>query len=227
MTAVSVPRFLITTGPTRAYIDPVRFITNASSGRMGFALASAAQAKGCPVTLIAGPTAITPPEGIAVRRVMTTEEMCEAVCATFSSVDIVIMAAAPCDFTPTTPLFSKMKKQGCTATTLALTATPDILATLAARKAGQILIGFAAETNDMEAYALDKLRRKKCDMILANDVGAPDAGFEADALVATLYYADGRTHVYGRCAKAEIAKDIIARACALFTGDILDVNQVI
>lgn len=165
-------RFLITAGGTREYIDPVRFISNASSGKMGYALARAALKAGHEVTLITAPTALKPPTGAEVVRVETTAEMFVAVKEHFARCDCLIMAAAVADYTPAHPSKTKLKKQ-TSKLTLELKPTPDILKWAGRqKKPGQTLVGFALEDRDLRANAERKLREKHLDMIVANAPGA-------------------------------------------------------
>ncbi len=176
---------VVTAGPTAEPIDPVRFITNRSSGRMGYALAEAARARGANVTLISGPTALKLPAGVDVVRISTTRELRDAVLA-HSDADVVIQAAAPADFRVRTYSDTKIKRTGDTLT-LELEPNPDIAAELGRLKhPGQTLVGFAAETNDVTANARDKLRRKALDLIVANDVTRAGAGFDVDTNIVTL-----------------------------------------
>jgi phosphopantothenoylcysteine decarboxylase/phosphopantothenate--cysteine ligase len=199
--------FLVTAGPTREMIDPVRFISNRSSGKMGYALAAAARDAGGSVTLVSGPTALQAPSGVEVVSVVSAQEMADAVLARFEAADVVIMAAAVCDFRPKTMATDKIKK-GSFRGVLELEPTVDILAELGRRKTRQVLVGFAVETNDMEAYAADKLARKNLDLIVANGAAA----FDADTNTVTLLYRDGRREEPGSLAKQEVASRIVARA---------------
>ncbi len=184
-------RVLVTAGPTREPIDPVRYISNRSSGKMGYAIAMAARDRGAQVTLVTGPTALEAPGGMEVVRVTTTQEMYDAVTSRFPGMDVAIKAAAPADFT-LDPAENKIKKtEEGGAPVLALRRTPDILAALGRQKGGRFLCGFAAETQDVESYALGKLERKNLDMIAANDVTKPGAGFDGDTNIVTLYARDG------------------------------------
>lgn len=205
-------RFLITAGPTREFLDPVRFLSNRSSGRMGYALAEAARAASSHVVLVSGPTALTPPKGIEFVPVTTAQEMADAVLARFEKSDVVIMAAAVCDFRPRKVAAQKIKKTKLEdGLRLELESTTDILAELGRRKQSQTLIGFAAETENVEANALGKLRRKHLDLIVANDASA----FESDTTRVTLIAATGKTERLSVKPKAEVAARIIERALAL------------
>lgn len=177
---------LVTAGPTIERIDPVRYITNRSTGKMGYAIAEAAQARGAAVTLISGPTSLEAPRGVELRRIESSAELCEAVLGCAEAADVVIQAAAPADFRPKHVAEQKIKKTGENMT-LELEATTDIAAELGRRKrAGQVLVAFAAETNDVLENARRKLERKNADLIVANDVSRSDAGFGVDTNVITL-----------------------------------------
>ncbi len=171
---------LVTAGPTREPIDPVRFISNRSTGRMGYAIARAARCRGHSVTLISGPVALTPPADCEVVTVTTADEMCAAVLRALPGCDALIMAAAVADWRPREAAARKLKKQTM-ASSLELVRTPDILlAVRVARRPDQIIVGFAAETGDPTSEARRKLVDKGLDMIVANDVSEIGAGFEVD-----------------------------------------------
>jgi phosphopantothenoylcysteine decarboxylase/phosphopantothenate--cysteine ligase len=172
-------RLLVTAGPTHEPIDAVRYLGNRSSGRMGFAVASEAARRGADVTLVAGPVALSDPPGVSVVRVETAEQMREAVAGRFDAVDAVVMAAAVADFRPSAPSDRKLKKGGGPPA-LDLEPTEDILAGLGKRKEGQILVGFAAETDDVEAEGRRKLSEKILDLVIANEFGRPGTGFGSD-----------------------------------------------
>ena len=177
---------LVTAGPTVERIDPVRYITNRSTGKMGYALAEAARDRGANVTLISGPTSLTAPEGVEFVRIESSAQLCAAVLERGESADVVIQAAAPADFRPKNVSDRKIKKTG-ESMTLELEATTDIAAELGRRKQpGQILVAFAAETNDVMDNARGKLAKKNADLIVANDVSRSDAGFGVDTNVITL-----------------------------------------
>ncbi len=179
-------RILVTAGPTREAIDPVRFLSNRSSGKMGFAIAEAAAVRGANVTLIAGPVPLPTPPHVERENIQSSAELCAAVQRAFPQCDALIMAAAPADFTFAEVAAHKIKKQS-DGLTLHLSPTKDILAGIAEQKGSRIVMGFAAETQDMEKNALDKLVRKKLDFIAANDVGGADTGFAVDTNAVTLY----------------------------------------
>jgi len=205
-------RFLITAGPTREHFDPVRYISNRSSGKMGYALAEAARAVGGEVTLVSGPTALTPPAQVEFVAVTSAAEMADAVFTRFANADVVIMAAAVCDFRPKQVADHKLKKTTLGADlTLALEPTTDILAELGRRKQSQVLVGFAVETRDLAAYAQDKLRRKNLDFIVGNHASA----FDRDTNVVTLWHADGRREDLPEMAKSAVAVAIIERIVAI------------
>ncbi|HEY9232592.1 MAG TPA: bifunctional phosphopantothenoylcysteine decarboxylase/phosphopantothenate--cysteine ligase CoaBC [Blastocatellia bacterium] len=176
---------LITAGPTYEAIDPVRGITNRSSGKMGYALAESAAAMGATVTLITGPVALTPPSGVRTIRVRSAAEMLDATLANLDAATVVVMAAAVADYRPVQAAGQKIKKAD-RALTLELEPTADILATVGKIKGARVLIGFAAETENVVANALKKLQSKKADLMIANDVSASDAGFEVDTNRVTL-----------------------------------------
>lgn len=179
-------RVLITAGPTREALDPVRFLSNRSSGKMGFALAQEAQKRGAQVTLVCGPTSLAPPPGVEVVRVETALEMLDATTRAFDSCDVLIACAAPADFRAATPAPQKIKRGGSALMQLELVANPDIVATCGARKrASQIVVGFAAETGDLELEARRKLEVKHLDAIIANDVTRAGSGFDSDSNAAT------------------------------------------
>jgi phosphopantothenoylcysteine decarboxylase/phosphopantothenate--cysteine ligase len=182
-------RVLVTAGPTLEDIDPVRFVGNRSSGRMGFALASEAERRGARVTLVAGPTAVEPPSVGEIVRVRSAEEMHRAVLAKTDSADVVIMAAAVADYAPAERAGQKISKTD-QPMTIVLKRTPDILGDLGTRRVklghGPLLVGFAAETEDLVARATEKLRRKHADLIVANDVSRSDAGFDVEMNAVTI-----------------------------------------
>ena len=203
-------RFLITAGPTREFLDPIRFISNRSSGKMGYALAAAARAVSSHVMLVSGPTALTPPKGVEFVPVTTAQEMADAVLARYDRCDVVIMTAAVCDFRPKRVAVRKIKKQKFTGT-LELVPTIDILAELGKRKRAQLLVGFAAETDNLERNAGDKLQRKNLDLIIANDASA----FEADSSSVLLIRWDGTSERLARQPKLQLARQLVQRVLAL------------
>ena len=203
-------RVLVTAGPTREALDPVRYITNRSTGKMGYAIAEAAAERGADVTLISGPVSLRAPEGVKLVDITSSDELCESVQKLFPSCDMLIMAAAPADFTPAEFSHTKIKKSG-DSMTLQLMATRDILKTIAPLKTTQRVMGFAAETNDIERNAMEKLKRKKLDYIAANDVTAEGAGFGTDTNIITLYGADGTKEHSGRVTKRAAADWLLDR----------------
>ena len=201
---------LITAGPTREPIDPVRYITNRSSGRMGFAIATAARERGARVTLIAGPSALPTPQGVDRIDVETAMEMHDAVMAHRSLADIVVATAAVADYRPAETAAMKLKKEESTGN-LTLTRNPDILTALASADSQRprLVVGFAAETNDLVANARDKLARKNADLIAANRVGEPNSGF--DSTVNALELISAQTTVTLPAAdKSALARDLMA-----------------
>ncbi len=198
---------LITAGPTREPVDPVRYLSNRSSGRMGFALAEEALARGARVVLIAGPTALEPPARAEIVRVETAEEMRQAVLERLPQAAIVIKAAAVADFRPARPAPEKLKKSEAPAA-LELEPTPDILAEIGRLKGSRLLVGFAAETGNLREEALRKLRAKNCDLIVANPVGQPGAGFDSEDNSALLVTAGGGVVEFPRGSKRELAARI-------------------
>lgn len=198
-------RVLVTAGPTREALDPVRFLSNAATGTMGIELAREALARGAEVDLVLGPTAVAPPPGARVVRVVTAREMLDATLARAASADIAIASAAVSDWRPAETSARKLKKHEG-AETLALERTPDILRTLGERKNGTFLVGFAAETHDLEAHALEKLAGKHLDAIAVNDVSAADSGFgTGDNEIVLLWPGGGRAEL-GRASKGELAR---------------------
>jgi phosphopantothenoylcysteine decarboxylase/phosphopantothenate--cysteine ligase len=179
-------RFLITVGATREEIDPVRFISNRSSGKMGFAIAEAARQRGAQVTAIAGATTVEPPSGVKTIRVGSAQDMSEAVARELTNATVFIGAAAVADYRPLERVSQKIKKDA-ESLTIQLERTPDILANVAQnRNEGMLVIGFAAESEDLLAHAEKKLRTKQLDIIVANDITAPSAGFDVDTNAVTI-----------------------------------------
>jgi phosphopantothenoylcysteine decarboxylase/phosphopantothenate--cysteine ligase len=202
---------LVTAGPTREALDPVRFLTNRSSGKMGYAVAEAAIRRGARVILISGPTELKIPEAAEWVPVNTAEEMRGAVRDRAHEADIVIMAAAVADYRPSAASASKLKRsEGLL--TLELEATPDILAELGREPSTRILVGFAAETGDIAVNARTKLSRKGADMIVANDVTQEGAGFDTDTNIVTLFLRDGRDIALPKMAKLDVANRILDQA---------------
>lgn len=201
---------LITAGPTREAIDPVRFISNPSSGKMGYALASAARMRGANVFLVSGPTALPPPADVRLTRVTSAAEMAEVVLDFMAHADVIIKCAAVSDFRPKTVFEHKIKKDQ-SELVLELERTEDILKTIGECKHNQILVGFAAESQQLESFALQKLRAKNLDMIVANNIGAPGAGFESDTNQVSLLFKDGAGERVDTMPKSELAHLILDR----------------
>lgn len=209
-------RLLITAGPTREPIDPVRYITNRSSGKMGYALAAAAQKRGAQVTLVSGPVHLPAPAGVNIVLVDTVLEMQNEVLRRFADTDICIGAAAPSDYRAKNPADHKLKKDETGELHLDLVANPDIMAAAGAAKTHQVVVAFAAETSDLKANGLAKLARKKADMVVANDVTAAGAGFDVDTNLAMLLFADGRCQELPLMPKQQLAEIILDRAAAVY-----------
>ena len=204
-------RVVVTAGPTREPVDPVRFLSNRSSGKMGVAIAGAAWRRGAHVTLIAGPLAVAPPPGAIVTTVETTEQMRAAVESAIREADALIMAAAPADFRPASPADQKIKKATAPAA-IALEPTPDILAsTIAARSRKLVTVGFALETTSAVAHGRGKLAAKKLDLIVVNDATEPGAGFSVDTNRVTFIDRDGQTLEQPLMAKGDVADLILDR----------------
>jgi phosphopantothenoylcysteine decarboxylase / phosphopantothenate---cysteine ligase len=202
-------RVLVSAGPTQEPIDPVRFISNRSSGKMGYAIAEAARDRGAEVILVTGPSALMPPPGVTTVPVNTASEMSDALSRHFPSSTVLIMAAAVGDFRPKIPAGQKLKKQGKSELVLELEATPDILAMLSARRTSQIVIGFAAETEQVLSHAKDKLRGKGLDLIIANDVARAGGGFGSDDNAVVILSAAGEQKVLGLMPKRRLADEIL------------------
>ncbi|MDN5331106.1 MAG: phosphopantothenoylcysteine decarboxylase / phosphopantothenate---cysteine ligase [Tepidanaerobacteraceae bacterium] len=210
-------KILITAGPTREPIDPVRFISNRSSGKMGYALAEAAVERGGEVILISGPTCLPQPGGLyKYIKVNTALEMRECVLTYFSWSDVVIKAAAVSDFRPKNYSEHKIKKEdNAIAMTLELEKNPDILKELGGKKEKQLLVGFAAETDEIKENAVEKLNKKNLDLIVVNDVSAEGAGFEVDTNIVRIYYKDGSAEELPKMTKKELAHVILDRVVRL------------
>lgn len=208
-------RVMVTAGPSREALDPVRYISNRSSGKMGYAIAQAAQKRGAEVTLLSGPVAIEVPQGVKLVPFTTTQELLDRASELAQEQDLLIQAAAPADYRAKEVAPQKIKKQGGEPMTFTLVENPDVAATLGkAKRSGQVFVGFAAETNDVLAHARDKLARKNLDMIVANDVTRPGAGFDVDTNIVTLITKDGQKAL-PMMSKAEVAQRILDRALAL------------
>jgi phosphopantothenoylcysteine decarboxylase/phosphopantothenate--cysteine ligase len=217
MAIASTIRCLITAGPTREYLDPVRFLSNPSSGKMGFALAAAALERGWSVDLVAGPVALKEPDGAILYPVESAGEMFNQVDALFDVCDVFIMTAAVSDFRPRQKLLHKAKKESASLV-IELERTRDILATMAARKNQQLIVGFAAETENVETYARNKLIAKKLDWIVANDVSVMGQGFASDDNKVLLLGAHGECITLGPDRKAVIARQLLE----YWSAEILD-----
>jgi len=203
-------RCLITAGPTREYFDPVRFMSNPSTGKMGYALAQAAIDAAWTVDLISGPVSIPPPQGANLYSITTGAELQQTCHELFPTCDILIMCAAVCDMRPAQTHPHKVKKESFE-WNIRFEPVPDILKGLSAvRKPGQVMVGFAAETWDIAEYARRKLKEKNLDWIVANDVSRTDAGFGADTNTVTLYARTGETYALQPGTKLEVASSLLA-----------------
>jgi phosphopantothenoylcysteine decarboxylase/phosphopantothenate--cysteine ligase len=209
---------VVTAGATREAIDPVRFISNHSSGKMGLAIASAAWRRGAVVTLITGHVDVTLPAELDVVRIGTTEELQEAVRAALPTADVLIMAAAPADFRAADVAAKKIKK-GEGARAIALTATPDVLkSTITDRKEKVVVVGFALETHNVVEYAQQKLREKRLDLVVANQAGMDGAGFGVDTNLVTIVGADGTVDALPLMSKDDVAEALLDRVGGLLDG---------
>lgn len=208
-------KVVVSAGPTAEDIDPVRFLTNRSSGKMGFAMAVAARRFGADVTLVAGPSPLPDPPFIRTARVRSAQEMMGAVSGAAEGADVVVMSAAVADFRPERAASRKIKKEQFDRT-VKLVPTEDILASLGRAKGVRVLVGFAAETDDLEGNAVEKMRRKNLDAIVANDVSRPDIGFAADSNEVRVYFSDGTAIDLAMAAKDAIASAIWRAVCRKF-----------
>ncbi len=206
---------LVTAGPTREEIDPVRYLSNYSSGKMGYAVAAVACRRGASVTLVSGPTALTVPAGVRCVPVCSAEEMRVAVLAEFDSADVVIKSAAVADYRPLNRAAQKVKKQ-MDEMTLPLEKNPDILAELGALKGEQVLVGFAAETERLLVHAAEKLRKKNLDLIVANDVSKAGAGFNVDTNIVRILHANGDIEEFDLMSKEQVAERLLDRVALLW-----------
>lgn len=206
---------LITAGPTEEPLDAVRYLSNRSSGKMGYALVEAARRRGAQVILVSGPTHLAPPAGVEIDRIRTAEEMAQAVFRHLDKASVLLMAAAVADFRPAQLRPRKIKRQeGVPA--IELEATRDILGEVVSRRhAGQLVVGFAAETDRVLENAAAKLHSKQLDMTVANDVTQEGAGFDVDTNVVTLLFSDGRRKPLGKMSKLEVAHQILDQVVAL------------
>jgi phosphopantothenoylcysteine decarboxylase/phosphopantothenate--cysteine ligase len=208
-------RIVVTAGPTREPVDPVRYLSNRSSGKMGVAIAGSAWRRGADVVLIAGPMSVSPPVGVSVVEVETTEDMAAAVERELARADALIMAAAPADFRAAEPAKSKIKKKAAPST-LALEPTPDILAsTRRARRDGAVMVGFALETENAVGGGREKLEAKELDFIVVNDARETGAGFGVDTNRVTIVRRGGREEALPLLTKADVADEILDRVEAL------------
>ena len=210
-------KLVVTAGPTWEPIDPVRFIGNRSTGKMGFAIAAEAFARGADVTLVVGPGTLDPPEGPDVVRITTADEMRAAVLDASRGADAVVMAAAVADFRPEVAADEKLKKEGGPPQ-VRLVATPDILAELGAAEGNLVLVGFAAETQDVERGGREKLRRKGLDLLVANEVGREGTGFGSETNRAAVIAADGQDEPLREWTKLELASAVCDRLAKLLAG---------
>jgi phosphopantothenoylcysteine decarboxylase/phosphopantothenate--cysteine ligase len=197
-------RFLVTAGPTEEYLDAVRFLSNPSSGKMGYAVAEQARRRGHSVTLVSGPVSLAPPRGVHVVPVVSAREMHRAVHRHFPRAHAVVMTAAVSDFAPRRKLRTKIKKDG-RSLKLDLVPTPDILKSLGAKKGGRILVGFALEVQDEIRHALEKLRAKRLDLIVSNR----PATFRGESIRARVITSDGRTRRFPPMNKAAFARRLV------------------
>jgi len=205
---------LVTAGPTREPLDPVRFLSNRSSGKMGYAIAEAAATRGARVLLVSGPTALPCPPGVDIIQVESADEMYRAVLAKLPIAEVVIKAAAVADYRPVTRADHKIKKSAAVPE-IVLEPTPDILAEIGKQKGHRVLVGFAAETEDLVANARAKLERKRLDLIVANDVSRVDSGFDADQNLVKILDAEGKVEELPLLTKREVADRILDRVAAL------------
>lgn len=201
-------RCLITAGPTREHLDPVRFFSNGSSGKMGYALAEAARDRGWIVDLVSGPVELAAPAGVRVHRVVSAAEMLQAAEPLFNACDIAIFCAAVADYRPARRAPQKIKKHG-EIFMLEMAPTVDIASSLCSRKGGRISVGFAAETENIERNALAKLENKNFDWVVANDVSVARPAMGGDENEIILFGRDGRRHPFGPAPKARVAAFIL------------------
>jgi phosphopantothenoylcysteine decarboxylase/phosphopantothenate--cysteine ligase len=210
-------KIVITAGPTIEPIDPVRYISNHSSGKMGYSIANEAQKRGAKTVLISGPTSIIPPKNVELIKINTTEEMYNAVEKHFGDCDVLIKSAAPSDYRPEKFSNSKIKKKadGNDELNIKFIRNPDIAAHFGKLKNQQIIVGFAAETNNLLEYAEEKLKRKNFDFIVANDVSKEGAGFKSDTNIVTIIENSGHIIEYEKMKKSQVAKVILDRIAIL------------
>jgi phosphopantothenoylcysteine decarboxylase/phosphopantothenate--cysteine ligase len=201
-------RFLITAGPTREPIDPVRYVSNRSSGKMGYAIAEAALAAGHEVTLISGPVNLDPPGSTHFVSIFTSDEMYDAVHRHARECDVLVMCAAVADYKPANVSAHKIKKRN-ESLSLDLIPTRDILASFSKQDRQFLVVGFAAETNDLDENARKKLREKNCDIIVANDVSGADSGMESDTNEVTIFFRNGEKEKLARAPKKNLARELV------------------
>ncbi|WP_088043852.1 bifunctional phosphopantothenoylcysteine decarboxylase/phosphopantothenate--cysteine ligase CoaBC [Bacillus sp. EAC] len=212
-------RIVISAGPTRENIDPVRYLSNYSSGKMGYSLAEVAVALGAEVILVSGPTNLTPPDGCNVINVESAEQMYDAIWSHYAQADVVIKTAAVADYTPSITYDQKLKK-GNEELSIPMKRTKDILLSLGQNKSHQILVGFAAETDQVEEYAKGKLLKKNADMIIANDVTKAGAGFGTDTNIVTIYNRNGNVKSLPLMTKKEVAREILLEIHSLLKEEL-------
>lgn len=205
-------KFVVTAGATREPLDPVRFISNRSSGKMGYAIAEAALADGHDVTLISGPVCLDAPRDVDVVRITTSDELHQAVNRTTRDCDVLVMCAAVADYKPLHVSARKREKRG-EKFSLELVPTTDVLASIASRERNFFVVGFAAETHDVEERAQRKLGSKKCDMIVANDVSRSDSGMESDENEVVIFTRSGESQRIARASKKIIARELVKKIC--------------
>lgn len=211
-------KIVVTAGPTRENIDPVRFLSNRSTGKMGYAIAEQAEKMGAEVTLISGPVSLAPPSNVNVISVESAAEMYKEVIASFKDADAVIKTAAVADYTPKFYHDQKLKKQPGEGS-IPLERTVDILKELGSKKDKQILVGFAAETEKVDQYALGKLEKKNADMIVANNVASAGAGFGTETNIVTMFKRDGKQIELPKMSKAEVARNILMEVSQMLKKD--------
>jgi phosphopantothenoylcysteine decarboxylase/phosphopantothenate--cysteine ligase len=201
-------RCLVSAGPTREFFDPVRFLSNPSSGKMGYAIAAAAAVRGWQVELVSGPVSLPPPHGVQVINVVTGNDMYAAIRDRFAACDVLFMTAAIMDYRPRSVSPQKIKKYDL-AMSIEMEPVIDVLATVAANKTHQLVVGFAAETDHLEAYARRKLQTKNADFIVANCIGGEDSAFGRDDNEVVVFGRDGSVEAIGRLPKAVIATRLL------------------
>jgi phosphopantothenoylcysteine decarboxylase/phosphopantothenate--cysteine ligase len=209
---------LVTAGPTEEKLDPVRYLTNRSSGKMGYAIAEEAAKRGATVILVSGPTNIQPPSNVQFEQVTSATQMYEKVMEYYKHVDIVIKSAAVADYRPKLVSAEKIKKQA-NDWAIEMERTTDILQTLGEQKTSQLLVGFAAESEQVEYYAKAKLVRKNLDMIVANNIVEPGAGFQGDTNIVTIFKRDGTSLALPLMSKQEVAINLLTEIEQMLKGN--------